>query len=51
MNRPFPEGRAIVYCEGAFGTTNGKTGHGLVRFTRRYRVLSVVDSELAGFTS
>jgi uncharacterized NAD-dependent epimerase/dehydratase family protein len=43
-----PEGNAIVYCEGAFGTTNGKTAHGLVRFTRRYHVLSVVDSGLAG---
>lgn len=45
---PFPEGRAIVYCEGAFGTTNGKTAHGLVRRTRRYEVLSVIDSSLAG---
>ena len=44
----FPEGRAIVYCEGAFGTPNGKTAHGLVRRTRRYRVLSVVDSKYAG---
>jgi uncharacterized NAD-dependent epimerase/dehydratase family protein len=43
-----PEGNAIVYCEGAFGTTNGKTAHGLVRRTRRYRVLSVVDSRNAG---
>ncbi|MCG6923800.1 MAG: DUF1611 domain-containing protein [Acidobacteria bacterium] len=43
-----PEGNAIVYCEGAFGTTNGKTAHGLTRFTRRYRVLSVVDSGFAG---
>lgn len=42
------EGNAIVYCQGAFNTTNGKTAHGLVRFTRRYRVLSVVDSRLAG---
>ncbi len=38
-----PEGNAIVYCQGAFGTTNGKTAHGLVRRTHRYRVLSVVD--------
>jgi len=44
----FPEGQAIVYCEGAFGTTNGKTAHGLVRRSHRYRVLSVVDSCLAG---
>jgi uncharacterized NAD-dependent epimerase/dehydratase family protein len=44
----FPEGKAVVYCEGAFGTPNGKTAHGLVRRTRRYRVLSVVDSRHAG---
>jgi uncharacterized NAD-dependent epimerase/dehydratase family protein len=43
-----PEGKAIVYCEGAFNTPNGKTAHGLVRRTRRYRVLSVVDSRHAG---
>jgi uncharacterized NAD-dependent epimerase/dehydratase family protein len=43
-----PEGNAIVYCEGGFNTPNGKTAHGLVRFTRRYRVLSVVDSRYAG---
>jgi uncharacterized NAD-dependent epimerase/dehydratase family protein len=47
MNR-LPEGNAIVYCEGAFNTLNGKTAHGLVRFTNRYRVLSVVDSRYAG---
>lgn len=44
----FPEGNAIVYCEGAFGTTNGKTAHGLVRRSKRYRVLSIVDSKRAG---
>ena len=44
----FPEGRAMVYCEGAFGTTNGKTAHGLVRRSRRYCVSSVVDSLCAG---
>jgi len=44
----FPEGNAIVYCQGAFATPNGKTAHGLVRRTRRYRVLSVVDSRYAG---
>jgi uncharacterized NAD-dependent epimerase/dehydratase family protein len=44
----FPEGNAIVYCEGAFNTPNGKTAHGLVRRTRRYNVLSVVDSRYAG---
>ena len=47
MNRR-PEGNAIIYCEGAFNTPNGKTTHGLVRFTNRYRLLSVVDSRYAG---
>lgn len=42
------DGNAVVYCEGAFNTPNGKTAHGLVRFTERYRVLSVVDSRFAG---
>ena len=42
------EGNAIVYCQGAFGTPNGKTAHGLVRRTNRYRVLSVIDSRHAG---
>jgi len=44
----FPEGNAIIYCQGAFGTTYGKTAHGLVRRAQRYRVLSVVDSLHAG---
>ena len=43
-----PDGNAIIYCEGAFNTTNGKTAHGLVRFTDRYQVLSVIDSRYAG---
>lgn len=42
------DGNAVVYCEGSFSTTYGKTAHGLVRRTRRYRVLSVIDSECAG---
>ena len=44
----FPEGNAVVYCEGAFGTTNGKTAHGLVRRTHRYTVTGVIDSRQAG---
>ncbi len=43
-----PEGNAVVYCEGAFHTPNGKTAHGLVRFTKRYRVTSIIDSTAAG---
>src|SRR5262245_64921623 len=42
------DGNALVYCEGHFGTTNGKTANGLVRFTRRYRVVAVIDSTRFG---
>jgi uncharacterized NAD-dependent epimerase/dehydratase family protein len=42
------DGRALVYCEGAFNTPNGKTAHGLVRFTERYEVVGVIDSKYEG---
>ena len=42
------DGNALVYCDGAFNTPNGKTAHGLVRFTERYEVLGVIDSNYAG---
>jgi uncharacterized NAD-dependent epimerase/dehydratase family protein len=43
-----PDGNAIVWCEGAFDTPSGKTAHGLVRRTARYKVLAVIDEHLAG---
>ncbi len=39
---------AVVYCEGAFNTSNGKTTHGLVRFTERYKICAVIDSKYQG---
>ena len=30
------DGVAMVWCDGAFATPEGKAAHGLVRFTRRY---------------
>ncbi|SDB36328.1 Uncharacterized conserved protein, NAD-dependent epimerase/dehydratase family [Flavobacteriaceae bacterium MAR_2010_188] len=42
------DGNALVYCQGAFNTPNGKTAHGLVRFTERYNVVGVLDSNYAG---
>lgn len=42
------DGKAIVYCDGAFNTANGKTAHGLVRFTERYEVVAVLDHKYAG---
>jgi uncharacterized NAD-dependent epimerase/dehydratase family protein len=42
------DGTAVVLCEAAFASTGGKTAHGLVRHTRRYRVRAVLDSTCAG---
>ena len=42
------DGTAVVLCDGGFGTTEGKTAHGLVRHTERYRVAAVIDASLAG---
>lgn len=42
------DGTAVVLCEGAFASSDGKTAHGLVRHTDRYRVLAVLDSASAG---
>src|SRR6185369_14708988 len=42
------DGVAIVYCQGAFLTANGKTAHGLVRFTKRYQVAAVIDATVSG---
>ena len=42
------DGKALVYCEGAFNTPNGKTAHGLVRFTERYDIVGVIDSTYGG---
>ncbi|WP_027078432.1 DUF1611 domain-containing protein [Maribacter antarcticus] len=42
------DGKALVYCEGAFNTPYGKTAHGLVRFTERYEVVGVLDAKYQG---
>lgn len=39
---------AIVYCEGSFGTIDGKTANGLVRHSELYRIVAVIDSKHAG---
>ncbi|MGH9749301.1 MAG: DUF1611 domain-containing protein [Candidatus Polarisedimenticolia bacterium] len=48
MIAPAPDGSAVVLAPGAFGSTEGKTAHGLVRHTDRYRVLAIIDGALAG---
>ena len=37
-------GTAVVYCEGNFGASDGKTANGLVRHSEKYEILSVIDS-------
>lgn len=39
---------AVIYCEGQFGKQDGKTANGLVRYSEKYTILSVIDSEQAG---
>ena len=39
---------AVVYCEANFGSLDGKTANGLVRFSEKYKILSVIDSKKAG---
>lgn len=41
-------GTAIVYCEANFGSDDGKTANGLVRYSEKYEILSVIDSQKAG---
>ncbi len=43
-----PRSTAVVYCERNFGTADGKTANGLVRYSEKYVILSVIDSEKAG---
>lgn len=42
------DGTAIVLCDGFYATDNGKTAHGLVRGSDRYRIVGVVDPPTAG---
>ena len=40
--------RAVVLCDGYFGTSTGKTANGLVRYSRRYEIAGVIDGSRAG---
>ncbi|MFT5913339.1 MAG: putative NAD-dependent epimerase/dehydratase family protein, partial [Paraglaciecola sp.] len=44
MKRKKIAGSALVYCQNAFNTPEGKTAHGLVRFTERYKVVGIIDN-------
>jgi uncharacterized NAD-dependent epimerase/dehydratase family protein len=38
--------RAIVYADRLFNYADGKTAHGLVRFSKRFNIICVIDSTL-----
>src|SRR6478609_2015287 len=40
--------KATVFCEGNFAEIDGKTANGLVRYSERYEITSVIDSTRAG---
>ena len=37
---------AIVYADRLYGCADGKTAHGLVRYSKKYKIVGVVDSTL-----
>lgn len=39
---------AVVLCEGYFGANTGKTANGLVRYSKRYTIVGVLDGTKAG---
>lgn len=41
----------LIYCEGNFGTMDGKTANGLIRSSRKYQIVGVIDSTKAGIDS
>lgn len=39
---------AVVYCDRQFGSLDGKTANGLVRYSEKYRIAAIIDSTKAG---
>jgi uncharacterized NAD-dependent epimerase/dehydratase family protein len=42
-----PKNRAIIYADRLYSCADGKTAHGLVRYSEKYKVVCVVDSTLS----
>src|SRR5438094_8439112 len=40
--------RAVILCDGYFGQNTGKTANGLVRYSKRYEIVGVIDPTKAG---
>ncbi len=40
--------QALILCEGRFATAEGKSAHGLLRYSKRFEIKGVIDSEFTG---
>lgn len=40
--------KAVILAEKVFSSTYGKTAHGLVRYSGKYKIVAVIDSQIAG---
>lgn len=40
--------KAVILAEKVFSSTYGKTAHGLIRYSQRYEIVAVIDSQLTG---
>ncbi|MCD6578673.1 DUF1611 domain-containing protein [bacterium] len=40
--------KAIVYCENQFGKMDGKITNGLVRYSKKYEIVGIIDSSKVG---
>ncbi|MCP9889301.1 DUF1611 domain-containing protein [Cyanobium sp. ATX 6A2] len=45
---PVKRPAALIHCEGHFAGLDGKTAHGLVRFSEAFEIKAVIDSHCAG---
>ncbi len=46
--KPNPRGTALLYSGGMLTDLHGKTSHGLLRYSKRFQILGVVDHKHAG---
>lgn len=45
------EEKALIYCEGHFGESDGKTANGLIRCSKKYKITCIIDSTKTGLDS
>lgn len=48
MDQPHISGKAVILTNGKLETNNAKTAHGLLRFSRRFEIIGVIDQNSVG---